>query len=79
MHGLNDKAATVAIHSKSKTKKKGRKGAQAQQHRINEDSLIINGIGDVMSSSSADSNPDPDLHPEPQSSSRCSDVIPLHI
>lgn len=37
---------------------------------------MIKGLDDVMSSSSpGSSNADPDLHPEPQSSSRCSDAM----
>ena len=74
------KAATthVALNSKSKSKKKTAKkaNATAQQNRhLNEDSLMMHGIADVMSSSSHETNPDPDLHTEPQSSSRCSDVL----
>jgi hypothetical protein len=52
---------------KSQSKQK-----QKMRNRLNglgEDSLIMDGM-DVMSSSEAASNPDPDLHPEPQSSSR---------
>ena len=40
------------------------------------DDSLIKQLDDVMSSSSTgSSNADPDLHPEPQSSSRCSDVM----
>ena len=64
--------------SQSKTKtmqQAGKKGQKIAAVKAKEDSLIKQ-LDDVMSSSSAgSSNADPDLHPEPQSSSRCSDLM----